>query len=169
MITWDSFSSNMYFKGNMSVLLMLLATSNKNMHLLFFITALQQSGVFLDYLPPVGIYPWLYRTPLCQKTRITMIHCCVASGQGSYLNSAYRRVYICLSDKPETSRGMWKILFEKKENKRQYRLPTKAALIIHFRGIVGKLFFVCSVYVISQSLTGQDIAVHEQRDDIWQR
>lgn len=114
MITPDSFSANMRFKGNNSIKLMLGA------HLIkvcdhFIISALESSGVFVGYSQPVAIYPWLYRVWRCQKATVTIILLCSSRLRGSYQNCAYRRVYICLCDSPIFCRPEAKAQFEKKE------------------------------------------------------
>lgn len=139
MITRNSFSANMYFKVNKSILLMLQA------HLIriwnySIIAYLESSGVFLDYWQPVDIYLWLYGA-------VTIIHCCAASGSGSYLSTAYRRVYICLCDSPIFHRpgNVKNTILKEREKKRQYTHHNSFNYSCQ-GNCQQMLFFVCFVY-----------------------
>lgn len=135
MITLDLFSANMYFKVNNRVLLM-LQPHQKRICNYFIIAQFKSSSIFLVYWQPVDIYLWLY-------CAVKIIYCCVASGSGIYLSTAYRRVYICLCDSPISHRpaGSCKKHNLKRTGKNRQYITT--ALIIHFRGIVDKCYFSC--------------------------
>lgn len=145
MITRDSFSASVYFTGNKSVLLMLGA------HLIsickcFIITTLERSSVFLDYLQPVDIYPWLHRARLCQKATVAIILLCSFRVRQLSVFCLQESLYLSTrqSNFPQSSRGTWKTQFEKKEEKRAYSYN-------HFNysfqeNCQQMLFFVCSVY-----------------------
>lgn len=96
----------------------------------------------------------------------------IASGPRRYLNSAHRRVYICLCDSPiihrlagQCEKYIW---WRKKRRKRQYTYHN--SFNYSFQGNCQQMLFFCVFCLFhGQSLTGLNSSVHDQRDDnTWQ-
>ena len=146
MITRDAFSAK-YFKSRAQERIIDAAsTSNKHMHSLYYCSWWKELRVSRLYTTCGHL---ALNVQLCQKAWITAIHCCsVASGLCSYLNYAYRRVYICLCDSPIFHKAAGKCekhnLKKKERKKRQY--TSHNSFNYSFQGNCQQmLFFVCFV------------------------
>lgn len=117
------------------------STSNKNMHLPYYYSSWSQlftSRLFatcghlsLNVHRMVLTESWNHSDPLLS----------IAIGSGCYLNSAYRRVHICLCDGPVFHRRVGGCERHNLRKKKKNNIPPTAVLIIHIRRIVRKCYF----------------------------